>query len=62
MTNYERIKAMSVEEMARAITDGISSDPCDYCPYDVTVCTGVQCNGNSDIVTVAKWLCSEVEE
>lgn len=27
MTNYEKIKAMSVEEMATAISDGISSDP-----------------------------------
>ena len=57
MTNYERIKAMSVEEMARAIIDGISSDPC-----DITVCTGIQCAGNTDVVTVVKWLNSEVEE
>ena len=27
MTNYERIKNMSVEEMAQRILDGISSDP-----------------------------------
>lgn len=62
MTNYERIKKMSVEEMARAITDGISSDPCDYCPYDITACIGIQCAGNPDVVAVVKWLNSEVEE
>lgn len=62
MRNYERIKAMSVEEMARAIIDGISSDPCDYCPYDITVCTGIQCAGNTDVAMVVKWLNSEGEE
>ena len=34
MTNYERIKNMSVEEMAQRILDGISSEPCDYCPHN----------------------------
>ena len=34
MTNYERIKSMSIEEIATAIYKGISSDPCDYCEYN----------------------------
>lgn len=62
MTNYEHIKAMSVEEIARAIIDGISSDPCDYCPYNTPVCTGIRCASEPDTVAVVKWLNSEVEE
>lgn len=38
MTNYERIKAMSVEEMADYILKGISSDVCDYCPHNSYEC------------------------
>ena len=30
MTNYEKIKNMTVYELAKFINDGISSDPCDY--------------------------------
>lgn len=41
MTNYERIKNMSVEEMAQRILDGISSDPCDYCPHNDYKCSSV---------------------
>lgn len=38
MTNYERIKAMSVNKMADYVLKGISSDVCDYCPYNSYNC------------------------
>ena len=63
MTNYEKIKAMSVEEMATAISDSISSEPCDYCLYsDEKYCYGILCNRQKDSEIVAEWLNSEVEE
>ena len=63
MTNYERIKAMSAEEMARVICNCISSDPCDYCTHkNEEYCDGVPCNGQNDSVIIANWLNSKVEE
>lgn len=62
MTNYEHIKNMSVEEMAMRIYQGISSDPCDYCPYNFTNCCGDICNDKSNVNIVLEWLNSEVEE
>lgn len=63
-TNFERIKAMTVEEMAQAIYDGISSDPCDYCPHsNNSDCKGEPCRDlSSDVEIIVKWLESEVEE
>ena len=40
MTNYERISNMNVEELAMAIYNGISSDPCDYCKHNNLHCNG----------------------
>ena len=54
MTNYERIKNMSVEEIATAIYKGISSDPCDYC-------TGKSCAKKSNVEVIEEWLESEVQ-
>lgn len=57
MTNYERIKAMSVEEMAELLLD---TDCQPYCAYTK--------NGRCDSYDfpcrngVVKWLNSEVEE
>ena len=61
MTNYEKIKAMSIEEMATAIYDGISSDPCDYCKANDYHCNGVPCNNKSNVEIIAEWLESEAE-
>ena len=56
MTNYEKIKAMSVEEMAeqiRKITKGCGNCPArEYCVLDLKTCEK----------TVQEWLESEVEE
>ena len=49
MTNYERIKSMSVEEMATAILNGISSDQCDYCNYSNGYCNGEWCKNKADV-------------
>lgn len=66
MTNYEHIKAMSVEEMAENILKGISSVVCDYCPYNSYSCemsySFCVCKTESEEKqVVAKWLNSEVK-
>ena len=55
MTNFEKIKAMSVEEMAKLLRTHLI---CDYCiHYYEKSCGGFGClNG------IIKWLESEVEE
>lgn len=62
MTNYDRIKSMSAEEIATAIYNGISSDLCDYCMFHNGYCKGVPCRMISDTEIILKWLNSEVEE
>ena len=62
MTNYDRIKSMSAEEIATAIYNGISSDPCDYCKFNNLNCNGVPCREISNTEIISKWLNSEVEE
>lgn len=62
MTNYEKIKAMSVEEMAKAIDMGISDDPCDYCPGNRFECMHLKCYEKENYEIIAEWLESEVEE
>ena len=66
MTNYEKIKSMSIEEMATAIYNGISSDPCDYCAFYAGningSCNAHYCNTMSNTEIIAKWLESEAEE
>lgn len=60
MTNYERIKNMSIDEMAKVINDGISSDPCDYCTHHKFVCNGTAyCVGMSGVDIIVDWLLSE---
>lgn len=56
MTNYERIKNMTVEKMASKILKGISSDPCDYCEHSQENCSGVQCHGKLDEDIIVEWL------
>lgn len=66
MTNYEKIKNMSAEEMAAAIAKGVSCDPCDYCPFFEDQCEDSECYNrcydleDSEIIQI--WLNSEVEE
>lgn len=60
MTNYERIKAMSVEEMANVLSD---EDKCErYCAFT----KNGKCNSFGDVNQCEKgvelWLNSEVEE
>lgn len=61
MTNFEKIKQMSIDEMANIIFNGISSDPCDYCNNqsngDYSHC--FDCTVNTDIIVY--WLESEVD-
>ena len=55
MTNYEKIKAMSVEEMAKWFE--YMPDDCSSCPAHVVCGVGLSC-----VDTLIKWLESEVEE
>lgn len=61
MTNYERIKNMSVEKMAKMIFDAtdIRKDEadCDYCPVHEFCETKLTCEE-----VIRRWLNSEVEE
>lgn len=61
MTNYEKIKQMSIEEMASAIYEGISSNPCDYCKENDNYCNCVPYNHKTDIEIFEQWLESEAE-
>ena len=57
MTNYEKIKAMSVEEMAKGILDHINCIKCpadDECEKEIV--------GKSCIDTMKEWLLQEAEE
>lgn len=59
MTNYGKIRSMTVEQMAAAILKGISSDPCDYCEHSQENCSGVPCNQKLDEDIIVEWLESE---
>ena len=60
MTNFEKIKNMSVEEMAKVINDGISSEPCDYCIYRKFICNSTApCVGMNGVDVIVDWLLSE---
>lgn len=59
MTNFEKIKAMSVEEMANQIRNAADLSDCNMCPA-ATVCEN--CRGISCLGILTEWLESEVEE
>ena len=61
MTNFEKIKQMSIDEMANIIFNGISSDPCDYCNNQKNddYLQKNDCTVNTDIIV--DWLESEVD-
>ncbi len=56
MTRFERIKQMSVEEMAEWIGDVNWSSDCITCCYSLEDCGGVDCSGG-----IKQWLMQEVE-
>lgn len=62
MTNFEKIKNMTVYELAKFINDGVSSDPCDYCIHSENACNSDLCGGKDDVDIIAEWLRSEAEE
>lgn len=65
MTNFEKIKNMSVEEMAHAIAMFTSCDVCNYCPFE-DCCNDNEiydcCYDLEDSEIIQKWLNSEVKE
>ena len=56
MTNFEKIKSMSIEEMAVLLHNPKSVFSCDDCPQRNSACTPRDCLPN-----IRKWLESEVE-
>lgn len=56
MTNFDRIKQMTVEEMAEWL-DSFSYTNCECCAYKGAPCSGVTCEEGH-----TKWLESEVTE
>lgn len=56
MTNFEKIKSMSIEEMAKVLDDSKSVFSCDDCPQRNSACTVGDC-----LPHIKKWLESEVE-
>lgn len=58
MTNYEKIKAMSVEEMAEEIYTNMACHDCDLCPAG-DICSDI---ANGCIYTIKEYLKNEVEE
>ena len=61
MTNADRIRAMGDEELAGWMLNGISADPCDYCPHNNYDCDG-SCRGKADAETIVAWLQQPAEE
>ena len=62
LTNADRIRSMSDEELAQAIYQGISSDACDYCKENDHHCTGHTCQGKADAAVILEWLQQPAEE
>lgn len=67
MTNFEKIKNMSIEEMAERLEDTLSSNLCYLCvEKDIDKCGYFEKNLESRVTMCVKnrklWLQSEVEE
>lgn len=62
LTNADRIRAMSDEELAKWILDGMSSDACDYCGHNNESCDGSPCRGVEDKNVIIAWLQQPAEE
>ena len=61
-TNADRIRAMSDEELAEWIRNGISSDACDYCKHNNFHCDGTPCMDKSEAETIIEWLRQPAKE
>lgn len=64
MTNFDKIKEMGVDELAKAISRGISSDPCDYCKYAEKCDAHYYCKYNkiaTDVEIIKDWLNDEYD-
>lgn len=55
-TKGDRIRAMSDEELAEWIHNGVSSDACDYCEYNNGYCDGSPCRGKAEAEMITDWL------
>ena len=55
-TNADRIRAMSDEEIAEWIHNGVSSDSCDFCEYNNGYCDGSPCRGKAETEVITDWL------
>ena len=68
MTNFERIKDMSVAEMSEFFAKempGFPSSPCDVCEYDdggLFCLKQSPCTSKGKVANYGRWLESEVEE
>lgn len=62
MTNGDRIRAMTDEELAEVIKDGISSDVCDYCKHNNLHCSGSPCKNKADAEIITEWLQQPAKE
>ena len=62
MTIFERIKQMSVDELASVIENGISCDTCDYCKYKSSDCDGSFCQNKTAKEIIIEWLESEADK
>lgn len=68
MTNFERIKAMSVREMSEFFAKempGFPSSPCDICEYDdggVFCLKQSPCTSKGKVANYGRWLESEATE
>lgn len=58
MTNFEKIKSMSKEQMTRFMLDALNNDVCDYCEAcDISCLEKEDCLEDEEIIR--KWLESE---
>nr|WP_294665385.1 hypothetical protein [uncultured Ruminococcus sp.] len=66
MTNFEKIKSMSKEQMTHFVLDALNNDVCDYCEACDISCleSGIHYNEDclEDEEIIKNWLESEVEE
>lgn len=60
ITNADRIRTMTDEELAKWILDGVSCDPCDYCKHNSVSCRLNQCKPEEE--TILEWLRQPVKE
>ena len=60
MTNYEKIKAMSVEEMAKSIEKTVSYNLCCYCIGNGKDCPN-HCKGKEEFGIILEWLLKDNE-